>query len=514
MAADSDSLRFGCPKCQKRLKAPASLAGSRSRCPYCQTTLDVPHHSRINAPIDVYPLQDGTGSLLGEQPEYVLVVCPVCHARMHPEASQIGQKAICPDCGTSTTVRRPPEKPAKKPQRSADEIGEYPLAEEVHREANVVPAAEQDYVAVVCSLCHTRMLATADQVGGKLICPDCGTATVVPPMPRARPKIDVMAGADRGYGFVGGDAGRPIGSPAASARRTPAESPGERAKPSDDPEFKPPSRRPVLPKRPFLDGTFSFPFYRSVWIRTLLLAIWSILPPLLWWGSMVLGASEQATTAFGSAMLFCAMMLCGMMWFAVLSATVMTVLRETSEGCDEIVNWPGHVFLDWIGEPLHLFCALCTSAVPGAAVAWLLMKLGISTEAVVSITAPVSMFLMFPIVLMSTLEQNSAFGVVSLPVWRTLWTTADVWAKFYAASGVLVAVSAVVPCLASCVNVFVGAIVAAALQTAAWMIYSRLLGRLAWVCADRAAFDELEAELAELDDEDFDEDVDDEDLLK
>ena len=213
MTADNDSLRFGCPKCQRRLKGPPSLAGSRTRCPYCQTMIDVPHHSRTADPTDVYPLQAGDSPTVDEQPEYILVVCPVCHSRMHPEASQIGRQAICPDCGTSTVVRRPPEKPAKKPLRSAEEIGEYPLATEVRADPRAMPAAEQDYVAVVCSRCHTRMLATADQVGGKMTCPDCGTVNVVPPMPRRRPKIDVMAGAGPGYAVVGGTDAQPVQAP-------------------------------------------------------------------------------------------------------------------------------------------------------------------------------------------------------------------------------------------------------------------------------------------------------------
>ena len=93
--------------------------------------IDVPHHSRMNEPADVYPLQAEDSPTVGKGPEYILVVCPVCHARMHPEASQIGRQAICPDCGTATPVRRPPPEPPKKPPRSAEEIGEYPLASEV-----------------------------------------------------------------------------------------------------------------------------------------------------------------------------------------------------------------------------------------------------------------------------------------------------------------------------------------------------------------------------------------------
>ena len=41
------------------------------------------------------------------------------------------------------------------------------------------------------------------------------------------------------------------------------------------------------------------------------------------------------------------------------------------------------------------------------------------------------MFIMFPVVLVSTLETNSMFGVLSWPVLRTLMSTADGWLKFY-----------------------------------------------------------------------------------
>ena len=517
MTTDSDSLRFGCPKCQRRLKAPPSLAGSRTRCPYCQVMIDVPRHSRSNDPADVYPLQTDESELLNAPLEYVLVICPVCHSRMHPEVSQIGKQAICPDCGTATTVQRPPEKPVKKPPRSPEEIGEYPLATEVRPDPGAVPAAEQDYVAVVCSLCHTRMLGTADQVGSKMICPDCGTATVVPPMPRPRPKIDVMKGADQGYTLIGLDDVQPARPTPPRVRRV-QEEPPQRREPPDEPEIKLPSRHPALPDRPFLDGTFTFPFHRSVWVRTLVLSLWSILPGLTVTASLSYRAAGDATRdagpLFASALLMVVTAVLFVLWFAIMSATMMAVLRETSEGCDEIENWPGQVFLDWLGEPLHLLCALCMSAVPGAAAAWLLEKLGLASPAMMWITGPASMFVMFPIVLMSTLETNSMFGVLSWPVLRTLRTTADAWLKFYMTAAAMIVAVVALCWVASRVGVVAGVIVAAALETPAWIIYFRLLGRLAWVCADRAAFDDLEAELAEAGDDDFDEDSDDDNLLR
>ncbi len=477
--------------------------------------IDVPHHSRTTDPTDIYPLQTDDSPVLDKQPEYILVVCPVCHARMHPEASQIGRQAICPDCGTSTTVRRPPEKPAKKPLRSPEEIGEYPLATDVRPDPSAVPAAEQDYVAVVCSRCHTRMLATADQVGGKMICPDCGTANVVPPLPRRRPKIDVMAGAEPGYGVVGGEGKRAMRSPAPPRRMR--EEPPEPPKPSDEPESKPPSRHPVLPDRPFLEGTFTFPFHRSVWVRTLVLAIWLVLPGLTATASHSSSAAGDAARnpvpLFGGAFLMVVTAILAVLWFAILSATVMAVLRETSEGCDEVENWPGQAFLDWLGEPVHLFVALCMSAVPGAAAAWLLTKFGGASPAVMLITGPVSMFVAFPIILMSTLETNSMFGVLSWPVLRTLGTAADGWLKFYMTSAAMIVATVAICWAASGVGKVFGVIVAAGIEPVVWIIYFRLLGRLAWVCADRAAFADLERELAEASDDDFDEDSDDDNLV-
>ncbi len=482
--------------------------------------IDVPHHSRMNEPVDVYPLQAEGSPTVGKGPEYILVVCPVCHARMHPEASQIGRQAICPDCGTATPVRRPPPEPPKKPPRSAAEIGEYPLASEVRPDPRSVPAAKRDYVAVICSLCHTRMHATADQVGSKMICPDCGTATVVPPLPRPQPKIDVMAGADQGaYAIVGEDdppSPRPL-PPLPRPRTVWEEPPPRRKKPAEEPEepeddIKLPSQRPVLPDRPFLQGTFTFPFYRSVWVRTLVLVILSVVPHLLWYAAVARLATSVATVAFASAMLFAAFTVFGLMLFAFLSASVMAVLRETSEGCDEIDSWPGHAFLDWIGEPVHVFCAVCMSVVPGAAAAWLLMKLNAASVDVMWITGPVSIFIMFPIVLISTLEHNSMLGVLSLPVLRTLWTTADGWLKFYLTSGMTIAAAVGISWAASGLGLLAGSVVVAIVDPVAWLIYFRLLGRLGWVCADRAAFTDLEADLAVADDGDFD-DSEDEDLL-
>jgi DNA-directed RNA polymerase subunit RPC12/RpoP len=202
--AKDNTLHFACPQCQAKLKIPRTLAGSHQRCPHCQMKIQVPWRTQI-APGETYPLQQDAGPSPADRSESFPVICGVCHTRMDATKDQIGQEIVCPDCGTRTLVRQPAEASKKREPRSAEEIGDYPLAGDVDHTAGGIAA--ENFVAVLCPVCHTRMLATLDQVGGKLTCPDCGSAAVVPPPPPPRPKIDVMEGAGEGYALVERDGG-------------------------------------------------------------------------------------------------------------------------------------------------------------------------------------------------------------------------------------------------------------------------------------------------------------------
>jgi hypothetical protein len=351
-------------------------------------------------------------------------------------------------------------------------------------------------------------LATADQVGSSLKCPDCGSLTVVPPMPPRRKKIDVMAGADEGYELAPQDE-EVLRSPPPPPSRLPQDETDEPAEPEAEP--KRPRRRPVLPDRPFLDGTFSFPFAQSVRVRTLVLSLWAIMPAVLASAALSAGAEESITSWFTCAMLLAPSVILGVMWLIAASAAGLVVLRDTSEGCDAIVDWPGHVFLDWMGGLLHLFCSACAGAVPGAALVFFLGKEDAASKVLLW---SMSLFVLFPIILMSTLETNSALGVLSWPTWKTLGTATMGWVKFYVVSAVLCLGTVAIGWAAFWLHGFIGAVVGAAVLTTAWIVYFRLLGRLAWYCADRAARAAAEAGA---DDEEFDEEyeeaVDNDDLI-
>ncbi len=77
---------------------------------------------------------------------------------------------------------------------------------------------KQVYIPVICPICKTRMLATPEQVGQELVCPDCQTCCRVPP-PVERPTVAHQMprpreGPDAEYGLVAGVDQPPPGSEA------------------------------------------------------------------------------------------------------------------------------------------------------------------------------------------------------------------------------------------------------------------------------------------------------------
>ena len=188
MASPQDSfIHFGCPRCTSPLKAPATAAGRRQRCPACYNTVFVPKKSR---PLyaEQYSVSDEGVPAAAAQDE-VAVFCRVCRTRMTALADQVGKEISCPDCGTKTIVSAPSE---PKARRRLVPLEAYALCEDFDP-ASAGAANEPEYIPFHCSLCGTLMHATAAEVGSRLTCPDCGTTTAVPAPHAVRPKPSAKA---------------------------------------------------------------------------------------------------------------------------------------------------------------------------------------------------------------------------------------------------------------------------------------------------------------------------------
>jgi DNA-directed RNA polymerase subunit RPC12/RpoP len=480
-SSDDASLELACPRCLASVQIPSLLAGKQCRCPHCQLVFDVPKLARTAAGGEESPVDADARPPVAGLATYIPVVCPLCHTRMYGTIEQVGQTLKCPDCGRTSVV--PPPRPAAKAIAVPATVDVYPLASEVEPTAGVVRASEQSYVAVICQRCQTRLTATLDQVGDTLLCPDCGMANVVP-APPARPHSLTNA------------AGTVYGLAKASPEETPPLAVEEAPRPIRDWRLQPQSERPVLPRGPFITGTFSFPFFSGTLLRVLVLTAWSLLADGLLMKAIQLGGVNTPYTWLFSALLGTATLIVTVMWFAFASACALLVVRETASGCNKISEWPGISFFDWFLDPLYLFYSLCVSFMPGAGVAWCLAQLGWTVPGV----PLVSLFFLFPVVLLSTLEKDSPLAVFSWPVVRSVWTAWQGWAGFFVATVALFVAAGNVLLAVRPGGDFWVVMVASPVFIIVWFIYFRLLGRLAWYCAEHGEA-EADADAGESPDE-------------
>lgn len=262
------------------------------------------------------------------------------------------------------------------------------------------------------------------------------------------------------------------------------------------------THRPRLPEPPFLTGTWTFPFSPGVRGRAVLLAVLAFVVGVLARESLRLMASADGRLSFLGAMFTVLTVFAVVIWFAVAAACALAIIGDTANGCDRIVRWPTAVFLDWIGETFVIATAVGISVAPLVGLAWMSRQAGSPSDGGV----PVGFFFLFPVVLLSLLENGALFDVVSLPLLRTFWVAPGGWGKFYLSTALLLLAAATLSVLAMPAGGagqpwgIVAIAVVSVMSSLVWLIYFRLLGRLAWFCADRTAAVEDAAELkAELD---------------
>jgi hypothetical protein len=195
--------------------------------------------------------------------------------------------------------------------------------------------------------------------------------------------------------------------------------------------------------------------------------------------------------------------------------SLLVILEQTAAGFDRVC-WPDEGFLDWFWKVGYLFALVVLLLVPagllatwppmGSAAAWFVFGL----------VAWLSLWLLLPVVLLSSLSGSSRLFVVRWTILQRLAVCRRPLLVFYALAAAIIA-----PCVAGIYFVALGwqEVRTAALGTAPWivglievvsivvappvtgllaatalMLYARLLGRLAWMMEISTAAKEAEEE--------------------
>jgi hypothetical protein len=197
-------------------------------------------------------------------------------------------------------------------------------------------------------------------------------------------------------------------------------------------------------------------------------------------------ASSGGFGAIGGMCFFAAGSILSLLMAAAFSGVVLEIVAESSEGNREIKQWP-HL-LDLPGSLLYIAMAGSVSAIPGAAISRIPIISAHPVLAGAAIAA--AALLCLPVVLLSQLDINSPWGILSGRVLASMRRCPFSWAFFYIEGAILVAI-----CGAATVAVAgggPGAILSLApLYMLALILFARLLGRLAWRLSEAMAEETL-----------------------
>jgi len=472
-----------CSLCRTMMYATADQVGRKLTCPDCQTQTVVPPPPKRRGPVDVAAQSRGEYGVGSPRqpaaagPDVIPVVCSLCGTRMHARAKHVGRKIKCPDCGTATVVSLPKEVEAARPDETLDEyaVRQEPAGAE---SSPATPPARE--IPVVCPLCQTRMMAAGDQTGQIMECPDCGSTVTVPkPEPAARPAEDQLD--------TEGDYA--VGAPAETIERQPAKTYQESWRNERTEELvrdlEAGNTGWTLPDLYDKLGFLGDPraMVRWVGLSVALMAFYATLGL----GVVVASGPGGGETLFLGMAFIAVSSIFLLFWFAVASTFCLSIVEDSAAGNERIESWPDEEWSGWILDSLYVFFALAVSSLLGWVVVRWVPGAGSWGGAIVS-------FCVFPVVLLSMLEQSSMFSPFSEPIWASLWFALGSWLFFYLRAALLLGLVVIAQRAVEHLLGLFGLVPLAAFYVAAMFIYARWLGRLAAHCREVMAVEEEEEE--------------------
>ena len=348
--------------------------------------------------------------------------CPSCSATMRASESEAGEKRRCPKC--DTTFRIPKVHGDGGP--TAEASRSKPKAKPKRKKQN----QEELLVPVVCGVCNTRVYAKLNQVGTSIECPDCFTQNLVkqPDKSKLKPGPDISKIGD--YGLSPAEEVTVISTLGA-----------EKLEKADEFVQQKMEAEPKVPDRPFVDGIFLYPFRADIFPFLIGMGMsWSFLMLAMNWAWHLEGFLA-AITPFIMALLAIVFVL------VVVPSVVIfqNIMENGANGDDESEVRPdGGLFaiVEWLVEILPMIIAATVSCLPTLGVFHLIsyfagdaipFPIGMIVELVAAFLA----YLIYPVIHLSMLENNSILGMYSPQIWGSLTAKMGAWMKFWAISTLL-----------------------------------------------------------------------------
>jgi ribosomal protein S27E len=345
---------------------------------------------------------------------------------------------------------------------------------------NTVPVARpgNDEYRVKCKVCDSISYARPSQAGTTMICNDCTSTILIPPPPPAPKPKPVSAQ---------GPAALSVGVGTAPASPDSAPSPSSVLRP-EDPFRK--SASELLEKAAIAeaseqpeDNNYDVPSVKE-WLHSVL-GVMKELTVFAHWLIFTVAASVVVMFALWTQhpiIVFSMFPFGGFFGLIVLSSGF-AILQSASANLKSVEDWPSTDSSVWFE---NAWITAASTAISGAPM-FLLTSFVFGANLVTFGMTLFSIFALFPFVLLSILDNGSAFAPFSAEVARSVQTCKEPWGAMYFSSAILFGGLFFLAIIVSTAGVvaLIPIVVGAAVATV--FIYFAMIGRLAYAIGQSLA---------------------------
>ena len=326
-------------------------------------------------------------------------------------------------------------------------------------EKKVVYASE---FKVRCPHCGTQTDVKASKAGKQIKCRDCYSPIRVGQPPRVKQKVEIDMEAAPAFAF----------SPSVVTQSDRRDDPYRKsadeyltaAAKADEKKDPKPDYDDVPKIRDWAKAVF------GIFLQVGVMAHWLVL-------SVIASTVAFVALAIGNQVLVIGLFAAGGMFAAVVLACGFTIMQSIANEQETVTDWP--VTLDpseWLMPTIFCIVAASLACFPGWLMGYMAFGAGLATVCLTMI----SLFAIFPFVLLSMLDMQSMVMPFSPDVGRSVTRCEEAWGGFYFTSGVIffftflifTFASGLAPPATAVVSIFVG--------VSATFIYFAILGRLAF----------------------------------
>jgi len=447
-------IQVKCPLCDALLSVPTDQQSESVSCPECGSPIKLPGQQRSadeDADDDWLRLESDLSPPAQRRP--VLTDLDDLDEFRIPDLD---------DVPSSPPAPRPPAGPPPLSESDLDALGgfvEEPAERPTPMKLVVPKEPVDDSFRVRCPVCESMTYARPAQVGKRIRCHDCHSPITVPPPPKVRPKYQPDIEAAKTYAFRDpeGDGDQP--RPADPFRKSAADylRAAEAETEVEDDEWDLPDLRQWL--------TAPISIFRdpAVTIHAALLTLLAFVPAAIaiqYEGDIIVLGMFIGGALFGIMVVSCG--------FAI--------MQSVANGEDRVSEWPIFDPMETLGEMVVALAAIAFAAGPAWALGIYLFQGGLVTVAM----SMISLYLLFPVVLLSMLDEQSILSPFSADVTKSVMRAADQWGAAYLCSGILFFVIFLLFMISSVSPPTLGVLLAIATTVCGVFAYFGVVGRLAY----------------------------------